>query len=202
MRRRLLRRFFREESGFTLTEVMVTMMLMLVVMFALYSIFDMSLRVFGFGNDKTEATENARLGLERMEREIRAAYPQDKASGNDTLFTTREPGKITFGNDRDMDPSDSGYRKVDSDEIITYQRGADPTTLVRENNGTSQPVVEFVDGLSFEYLDRNGTTVPSAANEENVHIVRISLTTKVDRSLADGTTQTLSTDVALRNRTN
>jgi prepilin-type N-terminal cleavage/methylation domain-containing protein len=204
MRRRFLRRFVREEGGFTLVEVLVTMMLMLVVMFALYSIFDMSLRVFGFGNDKTEATENARLGLERMEREIRAAYPQDKASGNDTLFTTREPGKITFGNDRDMDPSDSGYRKIDPDEIITYRRGvSDPTTLIRENNTTSDPVVQYVNGLTFEYLDRYGATVPSgAANEKNIHIVRISLTTEVDRSLADGTTQTLSTDVALRNRTN
>jgi prepilin-type N-terminal cleavage/methylation domain-containing protein len=199
VRQRLLPRLFGEESGFTLVELLVTMMMMLTVMFALYSIFDMSLRVFSFGNDKTEATENARLGLERMEREIRAAYPQDKASDNITLFTTWTADQVTFGHDQDI-PGDSGYRKIESDELISYRRDvSDPTTLVRENNATSQPVVEFVDGLTFEYLDRYGTT---ATSEPNIYVVRISLTTEVDRSLADPTTQTLSTDVALRNRTN
>lgn len=191
-----MRSLHRDQSGFTLPEVMVTILIMITVMFALYSIFDMSLRVFGFGNDKTEATENARLGLERMEREIRAAYPYNKAAtpSDEKLFAAWTADQITFGNDL------NGNRLVDPNEVISFRRDVgNPTTLVRENNGTSQPVVEFVDGLSFEYLDRYGST---ATSEPNIYMVRISLTTKVDRSLADATTQTLSTDVALRNRTN
>ncbi len=39
-------RLLREEGGFALPEVLVTMMLMITVMFALYSAFDMSIRVF------------------------------------------------------------------------------------------------------------------------------------------------------------
>lgn len=185
----------RDESGFTLTEVLVTMMMMILVMFALYSIFDMSLRVFSFGNDKTEATENARLGLERMEREIRAAYPQDKTVDppNTTLFSIWAADQITFGNDL------NGNRKVDSDEIITYERGADPTTLIREKGGNAQPAVEFVDGLSFEYLDRYGAEVTSG-DEADIYMVRIRLDVEVDRGLGGPTTQTLNTDVALRNR--
>ena len=46
-------------------------MIMMVVFFALSSIFDMSLRVFSFGNNKVEAVESARVGMEKMEREIR-----------------------------------------------------------------------------------------------------------------------------------
>ncbi len=184
-------RVLRDESGFTLPEVLVTMMIMLTVMFALYSIFDMSLRVFSFGNNKTEATENARLGLERMEREIRAAYPMDKANGNEVLLTTWTADQIAFGNDL------NGNRKVDSDEVIAYRRGADPTTLQREAGGSSQSVVEFVDGLAFEYLDRYGT---AAASEDKIFMVRITLTIKVDRGLGGPTTQALTTDVALRNR--
>lgn len=188
----------RDESGFTLTEVLVTMMMMILVMFALYSVFDMSLRVFGFGNDKTEATENARLGMERMEREIRAAYP-DRTVDPPKLFSTWTSDQITFGNDLD------GSRKIECPnvqnecETITYKRGADPTMLIREKGGSPQPVVEFVDGLSFEYLNRYGAT---ATSEKDIYMVRISLTTRVDRSLADATTQALSTDVALRNRMN
>ena len=53
-------RFLKEERGFTLTEILVTIIIMIVVFFALYSIFDMSLRVFSFGNNKVEAVESAR----------------------------------------------------------------------------------------------------------------------------------------------
>ena len=78
MRSDVRKRVVGEEAGFSLTEVLVTMMIMLIVLFALYSIFDMGIRVFSFGNDKIEATEQARLGMEKMTREIRAAYPVDK----------------------------------------------------------------------------------------------------------------------------
>jgi prepilin-type N-terminal cleavage/methylation domain-containing protein len=185
----LRKRLLRDESGFTLPEVLVTMMIMITVMFALYSIFDMSLRVFSFGNDKTEAVENARLGLERMEREIRAAYPYDKANGNTTLLTTWTANQITFGNDR------NGDRVVDtapgSPEVITY--GLSGTTLQRN----SEPVVEFVQALNFEYLNRYGATTTS---EPDVAVVRVTLTVSVDRGPGGPAAQALTTDVALRNR--
>ena len=65
------------ESGFTLTEVLVAMTMMLTVLFALYAIFDTSVRIFRYGSDELEAAANARVGLQRMEREIRASYPHD-----------------------------------------------------------------------------------------------------------------------------
>lgn len=207
----------RDEGGFTLPEVLVAMTLMVVVLFALYAIFDMSIRVFGFGNDKVEAVENARLGLEKMEREIRAAYPYDKPAGQDHLFWS--PGypatgaippsdRVSFGNDLD------GNRRIECPpppapssacETITYDvyRSGGGTTdalgRARSSIGVRQPVagyVEDVDGdgepLTFEYLDRFGDP---AASEADVAMVRIELETRVN-----GRTQTLATQVALRNR--
>ncbi len=204
----------REEGGFTLPEVLVATTLMVAVLFALYSIFDMSIRVYSFGNDKVEAVENARLGLERMEREIRAAYPYDKASGQNHLFWN--PGfpatgaippsdQISFGNDLD------GNRKIECPpppspcETITYGvyrpsgSATDALGRVRSSSGIRQPVagyVEDVDGdgdaLTFGYLDRFGDP---AASEAEVALVRIGLEIRVD-----GRTQTLATQVALRNR--
>lgn len=182
------RRLLKEESGFTLTEMLVTIMVMITVFFALHSIFDMSIRVFSFGNDKTEAVENARLGLERMEREVRAAYPYDKANGNTTLLPSYSANQITFGNDL------NGDRTIDTaTEQFNYTLSGG--TLRR--NG--EAVVEFVDALNLAYLDRYGAT---ATSEQNIHMVRIALTVEVDRGLADPATQSLTTDVALRNRTN
>ena len=205
----------REEGGFTLPEVLVAMTLMVVVFFALYAIFDMSIEVFGFGNDKVEAVENARLGLEKMEREIRAAYPYDKGAGRDHLFWS--PGypamgeippsdRISFGNDLD------GNRKIECPpppspssecEIITYDvyRSGGSTTdaLGRARSSVRQPLagyVEDIDGdgeaLTFGYLDRFGDP---AISEAEVAMVRIELEVGVN-----GRTQTLSTQVALRNR--
>jgi Tfp pilus assembly protein PilX len=193
---RLRERLAREESGFTLIEALVTMMMMILVLFALYSIFDMSLRVFSFGNDKTEAVENARVGLERMEREIRAAYPYNKAAGNTTILADGTASEVTFGNDLD------GNRKIECPnannecEIVTYRRGiSDPNTVQRENGGQTQPVVNYVNGLSFEYLDAAGNPTAYSSAQR----VRIKLDVSVQRGPQAGT-QTLTTDVALRNR--
>ncbi len=207
-------RFVRDESGFTLPELLVTMLMMITVMFALYSIFDMSLRVFSFGNDKTEAVANARLGMEKMEREIRAAYPQDKAANpsNTTLLTSWTANSITFGNDL------NGNWKIECIsggpcETISYSiyqpTGSSTFSLGRVNTfgGSSQPVSEFVNrvsptdtGLEFRYFEKNGTTeILPGGDEKKIAIVRTELRIKVERGIQAGT-QTLTTDVALRNR--
>ena len=196
--------FLREEGGFTLPEMLVSMTMMIVVLFALYSVFDMSMRVFGVGNDKIEATENARLGLEKMARELRTAYPYDKINAKPHLFwnsatpaTAAMPtaSSVTFGNDL------NGNRKIDvATEQITYSLSG--TTLQR--NG--QPAVEFVQdvpaaagpALSFQYLDANGNTTTS---EANIAMVRIKLEVAVDRGIHEQpVTQVLQTKVMLRNR--
>jgi prepilin-type N-terminal cleavage/methylation domain-containing protein len=177
-------RLLRDQSGFTLVEVLVAMMMMLTVMFALYSIFDMSLRVFSFGNDKVEAVENARIGLSRMEREIRAAYPNNKPAGDTTLlFSGTDSDTIVFGNDT------NGNRVVGAGEVVTYDLPSGATKLKRNTEDT----VEYVSGLSFGYQDRFGNPVPYT----NAEIVKITLTVN-----KDGRTQALSTDVSLRNRNN
>ena len=60
------RRFWREATGFTLVEVMVSSMMLFAVLFALYAIFDVSVRAFGYGRDRLESVENARLTWSRM----------------------------------------------------------------------------------------------------------------------------------------
>lgn len=211
----------RDERGFTLVEMLVTMMIMVLVLFALYSIFDMSIRVFSYGNDKVEAVENARLGLERMEREVRAAYPVDRIAGQEHVFfapgfsaTPARPGAqtITFGNDLSS-PGIPPNRRVDPGEEITYElretqnlNNLCPTTgtrgvcsLVRRQGatGTFQPIVDYVvpNGLAFEYLRSNLAPTDPSGTGTDIGVVRVTL-----RVSKDGRAQTLTTDVDLRNR--
>lgn len=219
-------RFFKNESGFTLPEMLVTMIIMVIVLFSLYNIFDMSVRVFGFGNGKVEANENARLGLERMEREIRAAYPynvSDTDATNDYVLlnpnnptqqaTSLPNDRITFGNDLD------GNQRIECPapparcEYITYRvSAAAPFTLQRINTATpvssaGDPVVEFVrsptapqPGLRLDYFARDVSgnfVVP--AGPADVDMVRIRLIVDVPRGNTT-ITQNLTTDVDLRNQ--
>lgn len=180
-------RFLREEGGFTLPELLVTMVMMLTVMFALYSIFDMSIRVFSFGNDKVEAVENARVSMERMEREIRAAYPTDKVGGDTTLIRSYGPNptnSITFGNNLN-----NNYVVDDPGEVISYSVDGGNRLL---RNTEALAALGPTGSLQFRYLKNDGT---DATSEGEVRIVQISL--KVD---VDDRTQILTTDVALRNR--
>ncbi len=202
-------RAIREEDGFTLVEMLVTIMVMLIVMFALYSIFDMSIRVFTYGNNKVEAVENARLGLGKMERELRAAYPYDK--GNSTPDTRLLTGsmserQITFGNDL------NGDRVVaTATEQITYYLdgkllrrtvgtgGASGGQTVVESVKPANPTASYDGGLKFEYLKKSGTDLIATTNEPDVEVIRISL--DVQTGGGTGTaTQQITTDVDLRSR--
>ena len=198
-----------DESGFSLAEMMMTVMVMIVVLFALYNVFDMSLRVFSFGNNKVEAVENARLGLERIERELRGAYPYDKgnATSNTQLFdSVSSPTTLTFAND--LSPEDRVINAAT--EKITYTLTG--TTLRRSvGGGTAEAVIEsvrladdpatpVVEGSRMEYLKKSGANLVATNVESEVEVVRITVDVEVDPGVRDAATQTLTTDVDLRNR--
>jgi prepilin-type N-terminal cleavage/methylation domain-containing protein len=218
-------RLLSSERGFTLVEMSVTMMIMIIVFFALYSIFDMSVRVFSLGSNKVEAVESARLGLERMEREIRAAYPVASDShlffSANGLATTNPPQampsqtQITFGNELGAEGEGDGTIKCGTPcEYITYKLSAPSTTapctlspcstLLRVNTANStdsgDPVVENVvpGGLTFTYLKSNGTTL--ATSESDIRIVLVSLDIAVHPGTNNEATQELTTVIDLRNR--
>ena len=211
-------RFLEEEDGFTLVEALVTMMMMVLVMLALYSIFDMSVKVFSLGNDKIKAVENARQGLEKMEREIRAAYPypNSETPPENTLFKNWEANKITFlnkltGDGKILCPAPSPKPSPEC-EVITYSvykpSGGNTYALGRANSygGNRQALIEFVNrtspastGLSFKYFAENGSEISPDGTESEIARVRIQLETKVPGD--PPRTQVLTTEVDLRNRT-
>jgi Tfp pilus assembly protein PilW len=223
-------RVLREERGFTLTEMMVTIVIWIVMLFALYSMFDMSIRVFGVGNNKVEAMESARLGLEKMEREIRAAYPVDSNDPlNSHLFFSADglspsnppqamptATQITFGND--LGAAGVGNKKVECPdavncEYITYKLSAPSnaqpcavspcSTLLRVNTANSaDPGDPVVENVTPAGL--NFTYFKSdgtvATSEEEIARVLVSLQIRVDPGTNYEATQRLTTAIDLRNR--
>jgi prepilin-type N-terminal cleavage/methylation domain-containing protein len=225
MRKRLVK----DERGFTLSEMMVTIMIMVVVFFALYSIFDMSLKVFSFGNNKIEAVESARIGLEKMEREIRQAYKFNSAASppqNYLFFTTtanpppamampagtpKVVDQLTFGNELG-DPGDRAITCVSPCEYITYKLtdsagvspcNTAPCTLRRVNTSNSAdlgaPVVENVAANGLSFTLLTSNG-GTPASEATVGMVLVKLNVVVKQGIGKSGTQTLTTVVDLRNR--
>ncbi len=182
----------RNESGFTLTEVLVTIMLMTMVMFALYAMFDMSLRVYGVGNNTVETNENARVALDRMEREIRSAWHSGSDCGDSSSDTgvllapspESTPNSITFWNclsDSGL-PTDISYR-MDGGDLVRTEGALDPQPLAAlGTEGTP---------LEFRYLDASNTDVSATGGAVLVEITLV--------AREDGQSQTLVTNAGLRN---
>src|SRR5829696_4508075 len=228
MRDAVKTRLLVDERGFTLAEMLVTTIIMIVVLFALYSIFDMSVRTFSFGSNKVEAVESARLGLERMEREIRAAYPVGSDShlffDANGLDTSNPPqamptdDQITFGNELGAEGEGDGQIECGAPcEYLTYKLSAPSnappctgapdgcSTLLRVNAANSgdpgDPVSENAvvpGGLTFEYFKSDGIT--PATTEGEIARVRVSLEIRVHPGTEYAANQLLTTEIDLRNR--
>jgi prepilin-type N-terminal cleavage/methylation domain-containing protein len=175
--------FPRDESGFTLPELLVTMTMMLTVLFALYSIFDTSVRIFRHGKDELKAVEDARLGLERMEREIRAAYPRDDG----TLISVAGEREITFQNRPGNGPP----------ETITYSLSSGSSSYLRRNDQRVVGPLDGADGLTFAYCTSAEVCSPTISEERSIKLVRMTLNVRIPGPTH--ATQTITTDVFLRN---
>jgi len=221
-------RFLKEEGGFSLPEMLVTIVIMMVVFFALYSVFDMSVRIFSFGSNKVEAVESARLGLERMEREIRAAYPIDSnsylffnADGSDGSVSNPPQAmpsqtQITFGNELGAEGEGDGAIECgDPCEYITYKLTDDvegsnvactvsPCDLRRVNTANStDPGNPVVDNAVFPGgLDFTylKSDGTAATTEGEIAKVRVSLEIMVHPGTQTSAKEPLTTEIDLRNR--
>jgi type II secretory pathway component PulJ len=195
------------EAGFTLVEVLVAATMMFAVLFALYAVFDVSVRAFGYGGDKMDAVGNARLALDRMEREIRAAYPYDPTTDPPRRYLLLDPldptmpavptaTRIAFGNET------GGDRKISASEVVGYYLSGHD--LRRSKGGSVQTLVDSVatDGLRFTPCRSADDCPPAVAvtDEAEVRLVRIELAVEVERRGEDPARQRLATDVYLRNR--
>jgi len=204
---RAIIRLWKDETGFTLVEALVSAIMIFGVLFALYAIFELSVRAFGYGGDRLEAVGSARLSLGRMEREIRAAYPYDLTSNPPKRYLFLNPTdptkpavptatRIAFGNET------GGDRKIGTTEVIGYYLSGHD--LKRSKGGSAQTLVDSVptDGLRFTPCRSPDDCPPALAitDEAEIRLLRIELAVDVRRRGQDPTRQTLVTDVYLRNR--
>ncbi len=176
-----IRRRLRAEDGFSLAEALVAATLTVTVLFALYALFDITVRAYDSGGARIEAIQNARVGLERMQRELRAAHPY----GDGSLLRVHESDEISFQIKPGETPQEIRY---------TFSSPG----VLRRNGQQLARSLDASDGLRLEYCATPTECSAAVTDEGEIRLVRVTLNVRpsgaADEALA------LTTDVLLRNR--
>jgi len=89
----MTKKLIKNLSGFTLTELLITITILVIVTGAVYGGYSLSQKAYSNGEASAEITQNGRVIIERMNREIRQAkeitgdFPEEEESAqNEIIF--------------------------------------------------------------------------------------------------------------------
>jgi len=183
-------------GGFTLIEILVTLVIAMVVITAIFSIFVSSNRSYRTQDSVADAQQRVRIGIDFMVEDIRQAGLDPTGSGNFGLeiFTAT---KLRFTADMDLDGA------VDNANLerITYEFDAANRRLRRclyEGTGseTWQTLIDNVSGVTFTYLNSAGTATATA---DDIRSVLVTLTSEGTNAEGGTFTRRLATRIICRN---
>lgn len=188
-------------QGFTIIELVIVILISSVVMIGIWNTFQFQQRSYALQRQVVAMEQNLRSGMEFMLSEIRmAGYDPNGSTGAGIVMTSSNSSTIRFTMDVNNDANEEVYDGDvnDSGEDITYAVYTDTDgvqKLGRTTGGSTQPVAEYIDSLTFAYLDEDGN---ATATQADVRSVQITL-----RAMTANTTPTryeqLTTQVRCRN---
>jgi len=208
------------EAGFSLVETLLAVVISSIVLLGLYLIYDVNQATFIRGEQQTDLQQNARIGMDRLVRELRLA-------GNDPSGTLTVGPAIPGGQARCSNPPPATpqaienaevtcvrfYADVDGDlplatERVEYSYDTAGQLLRRRrwtNAGTgggAQPLAERVTTLTFAYYDGGGNLLPTPVPVGSLDTIRRIAVTITTADTVTGTVPqpfTLQADVRPRN---
>ena len=182
---------WREERGFTLTELLVVLAVLALVLAAVVTIQQGALQAYVTGSNKTEVQQNARVALERIARQIRETTgPLTEATATSLTFTLPDP----------VTSLPTAVRYVLNGTSLNC------TGLCDDQTVSAAPVVVIggVQALTFAYYLQNSSVAlglpvtPASVFRVDITIQTGSEDTVVAGGIAD-TRAELTTSVRLRN---
>lgn len=184
-------------AGFTLVELLITVVLAMIIIVAIYSAFKVQQRSYVAQDAVSEMQQNIRAALMSMSGDIRMASFDPSGSAG-AGFIDAQANAVAFtadlANDGDLDdPGEHmGYylfsypapstmvslRRVSSDSN-------NPLTLVNDGAGnfavqgiaitSEEDLAENIEALEFDYLDKDGASLPFPINLDDIVFIRISI---------------------------
>ena len=155
-------------SGITLVELLVAMMLMLVVLGAIYTVWFGLQRSYSFTNDDMSAQEEARAAMNEMVELIRTARQPDPAPSEDLalVIVSADANQLVCWTDTDRDANHDL-------ELVRFRVDESTRTLYRDDSHAGDPAFgdsstvrmvgkwlsnDAADPL-FTYISGNGSTL-------------------------------------------
>ena len=155
---------WRGQRGFSLAELLVAAAVLGCVLAGLWTLLQAGFAAYGFGAARVEAQQSARIGLERMVKELREAG-YDPTGAGIAAVTIAEAERVVF--QRDL----NGNGTVDpTHERVTFLVRHGETVLRRDAGGGAQPVIEGVRRLALSYYDRAGAVTTDPARVAAIRI--------------------------------
>ena len=202
----------KSDRGFTLTELMVSLVISGVLMTAVYAVFNSQQKSYAVQDQLAASHQNLRAAMNFMVKEIRMAGfdpLKDPTAG----INQAEANKIVFK----IRPDSNDDGKVDENDLLKeityslYDSGMD-ADLIKDDlgrkigAGSNQPVAQNIDTLDFVYLDEEGKPLEfPIVNLREIRAVQVTLvakTAKPDPSFKQNggfRTKTLRERVVCRN---
>ena len=184
----------RNSRGFTLVEVMVTMLIFAVVMAVVGGVFFSSNEMYTKTNRRAGMQMNGRMGMSLMAQEIRHAGCDPQGAGV-TAIVAGTGNSLRFQADIS---GDGVIQTAEPSEDITYAYDADAQAITRNPGSGAAVVVPNVTGLTFTYLDiGNNVVAPPLTPGTAAQVRTIAITMTTANRDED---MTLTTSISLRNQ--
>lgn len=201
------------QSGFTLIELMITMLISGFVIAGIYSAYTTQLESYGTQEDVAVIQQNIRSAMMIMARDIREAGCNPTESLNPG-FVSATAGLIQFTRDiggNIIAPNEGDGDLDDLDENISFgfsqavdvdgngiadggTQGADWSAAGNFGRNTNtgggfQPIAESVDAVEFNYIMSDGTssTAPAPSRYNEIRAVQVSMLVRSQRMDPDFT---------------
>ncbi len=157
-----------KESGFTLVELLIAMAISGIVLGAAVNTFLAQRWSYALQEHVTAMTQGTRAALEMVTREVRMAGYNPARTSFDGI--TYDPTQVQIRADLNGDGD-----TADANETIAYVYNPATQELMRETDGSSQPIADHIQAFTFDYVDGAGTSTTTTAN---IRQIRITITAR------------------------
>ncbi|RJP82901.1 MAG: prepilin-type N-terminal cleavage/methylation domain-containing protein [Desulfobacteraceae bacterium] len=197
--------------GFTLVELLITMVIASFVLAAAFAIFTNYTRSNTLQTVAANVQQDIRAGISFMEQDVRSAGFNPRELSTGVGFTEARTTTFTFTSDNDFNgivaADDPGTVEDETDtspeEQITYTYNAGPRTLTRRNLEGTETLLSNISSLVFTYFDTDngpivGNPIP-AASLDDIRSVNISITMSEAAGKYGTISRTVQTRIYCRN---